>query len=123
MVLSFGGVASETMTVGNYSFTFNMTVPHQIRGDSDSIHTFDGTVFIRDWSFSNISAFDMVGTASMHTIGSTYKDTAGRGFIYAVRVVPVFYEMVFSDIEIQSHLNLTRSMDFFRDVKITRIKR
>ena len=111
------------MTVGNYSFTFNMTVPHQIRGDSDSIHTFDGTVFIRDWSFSNISAFDMVGTASMHTIGSTYKDTAGRGFIYAVRVVPVFYEMVFSDIEIQSHLNLTRSMDFFRDVKITRIKR
>ena len=80
-------------------------------------------MFIRDWSFSNISAFDMVGTASMHTIGSTYKDTAGRGFIYAVRVVPVFYEMVFSDIEIQSHLNLTRSMDFFRDVKITRIKR
>ena len=120
-VSSFDGMASETVNVGNYSFTFNVTVPHQIHGDV--IKTFDGAVYLRDWSFSNISGFDTVDKTSSLMIGAMYKGTAGAGYIYAVENVPIYFEMVFNDIEIQSHLNLTQSVDFFRDLKITRIKR
>ena len=56
-------------------------------------------------------------------IGAMYKGTAGTGYINAVENVPIYFEMVFNEIEIQSHLNLTQSVDFFRDLKITRFKR
>ena len=134
IVLSFGGMAIETVDVNNYSFTFNMTAPHEIRNlmtqfpASGEIKTFDGYVVLNDRSWNGKNEFYDPIAPDFYYIGSLKKNIAGEGDeggrIYALtdhNELTFFLE--FETIDIQSTLNITQSVDFFRDLKITRIKR
>lgn len=121
--------ASETINVGNYSFTFNMTVPHQTQLPHDTVavvKTFDGTMGLTDWSYSNLTMDEMVLSGSTY-IGSLTKNVSDEGEKYGkIYTLPLgaqqWYILVFNGIELQSTMNLTQSVDFFKDVKISRIK-
>jgi hypothetical protein len=134
-VISFDGVASETMTVGNYSFTFNMTAPHQIPNShavqQGQILVLEGHILINDYSGLGIKTESQ--SPDYRLLEVLFKDI-GAGFIYAKRdsSFHTLYLMEFenetknentSTVYIVSTANLSQSADFFRDVKIARIKR
>lgn len=133
-MLSFDGIASETMTVGNYSFTFNMTAPHQIPNSravqQGQILVLDGHILINDYSGLGIKTESQ--SPDYRLLEVLFKDI-GAGFIYAKRdsSFHTIYLMEFenetknesiSTVYIVSTANLSQSADFFRDVKIARIK-
>jgi len=134
VAVQFGGLASETIIAGNYSLTFNMTVPHQIQqldfsdGSNVMIKTFDGRLYFMDWGpypsiDRSLTWWEREQNRSKYNdikyIGRISKNISGKGnedgniYVFGDR-----FEMVFNDFEIQSSLNLTQSIDFFRDVKI-----
>lgn len=134
-VVSFDGVASETMTVGNYSFTFNMTAPHQIPNSHSvqqgQILVLDGHILINDYSGLGIKTESQSHDARLLEV--LFKEI-GAGFIYASRdsSFHTLYLMEFRNetknentttVYIVSTGNLSQSAEFFKDVKIARIKR
>jgi hypothetical protein len=129
LVPQFSGLASETVIAGNYSFTFNMTVPHQIQYLDPSkyaanviIKTFDGRLVFMDWGAAKDKRLEWWGRKDQTTkyLGTISKNISGDGnedgdvYVFS----DTRFEMVFKEFDIQSSLNLTQSIDFFRDVKI-----
>jgi len=134
MSLNAVGMASETVDVGNYSFTFNMTVPHQITAmhakQTSEIKTFDGHVLLDDYTGLNMRSYIPGETL----LGLIDKDI-GYGSIYAHQSDSGLGDRLFilgfennNSLEatttayVVSSMNFTQSADFFKDLKIKKLE-
>jgi|WetSurSiteA1Bulk_404760.scaffolds.fasta_scaffold149694_1 hypothetical protein len=129
-VLSFYGMASETLKVGNFSLTFNMSDPHQIAQYTPSaalIKTFDGTIRIEDGTGYRdpdpYIAWFPEGSDYIGTIGKNFKGDNWAALVYAKpygdNELEYIFSLGFGDLVVYSKRNLTQSIDFFRDIGIT----
>ena len=125
--------STETVGVGNYSFTFNMTEPHkivQIEPDVAEIHTLDGgkitisTIGFGDSWWGMSSDDTLLESGKKNVGGEGLVDTNMCVFnIKSEDRVVIYLKSYPAEFMIDSTMNITRAVDFFRDVKISRIKR
>lgn len=111
-------VMAEVISTENYTFSFNMTEPHRIDDNGSfapRIKTFDGEIlFVEAGSESY---------ANLEFLEFTKKNITGIGItpcIISKWPDILRYQLTFSDFNIQSTLNITHTIDFFRDVQITK---
>ncbi len=130
-MILLNGATGETVTVGNFSVTFNLTAPHQTNVSVTpsymghypesvlQIKTFDGTAVFLETSSA---PFDNEVTGTH--LGYLEKDIANEGTEYGLIAFndSTFY-CVFNDFWLSSSMNIMDSMDFFRYTKISRIKK
>jgi len=137
-LLPFGG-AAETDIVRNYSFTFNMSVPHHFQPPDPnhnpelaSVRTLDGTKTLVYFQDMSDYPDDSPMSDSFIYLDSIKKDISGEGVkwgkIYVINynlggVPDRRISMWFDTLEMESTMNITQSIDFFRDVRIARINR
>ena len=123
-MVHFCMAADEAVNVGNYSFAFNITEPHQIQGfgpNETIVKTFDGNIWITSLAWSNPVSPDYYFLGFLHKKIIDEGDETGS--IYASSLGGLRFYYGFDGFQLQSTLNLTQSIDFFRDVGITRIQR
>jgi len=124
---------SENVTLGNYSFAFNMSEPHKIvtffNGENGRIYTFGNMIEIAIGS-GVYGLSNKGGIAVPELLDSTSKKISGEGYEYMTinkiegtaygTVYRLEYGKVF---DIDCTYDLTRSLKFFDEVQITRIKK
>lgn len=118
MMLLCVAVSAETLTIGNYSISFDYNRQHEIR-NNDTLQTFDGVVMF--WNSYNESRV-MGGTDGTY-IGETYYNN--NICMISISKNQKYYNINTidnNDVFMTSTMNLTDTIDFLKTLKIEKAK-
>lgn len=100
--------SAETITAGNYSFTFDMNRPHVIEGNA--VKSYDGEIIFNVVDDPGPSSAILIGTVNS-LIGPLFVGIIDNHYISAKR----FGNDV---VDVESNMNLTDTIDFLKNLKV-----